>query len=154
MPHVAPANAIGYFAVILPDEQLWQGFYLTPDPDTETLLNKFRVMIDHDASYSDQPRVNRSSPGVAMADQEVFGSIQAGLIDRVKARDLYGIGKFAPIIAKLANTNYFWVEGRENEGGTATTFARLGVSSIEEARRAISILPQIMLLDMLRMLKK
>jgi len=131
-----PSAATGYFGVVLPQKGFWQCFYLMPIADdfAASLLARLREVTAPGFAVG-ETIIRWPSPEVAKADQKLFGGILNTLCELAETGDLGRLSALAPIAAKLSNCNYFWIDGRMDEGGTVAIFNKSRFETIEQAKR-------------------
>lgn len=133
------AKAVGYFAVVVPNSNFYQGFFLMPES-----LAEGRIMADRArAAFPDDLRQNnpldgasgpitfKNEDGVAEEDQAILGAMCAALTEVVvlartgDRRANEEIGTAAGALAALTGNNYFVVVSTPVQGGTINTFVKI-----------------------------
>ena len=138
----------GYFGVIIPDYNYYQGFFLHEEyvKAAPRGLERIRAGGRDPASLSE---VRNPTPGVSAADEGIFGAVTAALVEGARTQNEGLISRSAGIISVLANSRYFMVRGVVEAGGTATSFWRMPpeIGSPDAARDYIHRLPEVLLIQ-------
>ena len=123
----------GYFGVIIPDYNYYQGFFLHEEAikaAPEYLENLRREIISFPGLVKDP------APGISDADQTLLGALCATLVEGAKAQSEIILYRIGGAISVLTDSKYFMVRAKIEKGGTHTAFWRMPdyVKSPEEAR--------------------
>jgi hypothetical protein len=109
-------NADGYYAIVLPDEDVWQGFFLDPAFDfragryvesLDTRLDSLGAAISSGEVYSH----------LSNRDQAIVGLLSALVADYFSQPDLLQMTLAASGIARVSGYSFFWIEGRRLPNG-------------------------------------
>ena len=112
-------NADGYFVIVLPDEDVWQGFFLDPAFDfragryVESLdarLDSLGAAISSGEVYSH----------LSNRDQAIVGLLSALVADYFSKLDLPQMTLAASGIARVSGYSFFWIEGGDYPMETTT----------------------------------
>lgn len=130
---VCPEGAIGYFAVVVPELDFYQGYYITGDAQLtaagELLIKSITPVI-----------ANQTSD---LGDISIEGSLQAVIVDRSIRNDTSHMSVAAHSLSKICSENYFVVRGKLLNEGYLTSMEPLEASSPDEAREQINALPDV-----------
>jgi hypothetical protein len=134
---------VGYFGVLIPAYDFFQGFYLHDEFEGigDTFLANVRKM------FPDIPtQVRRQTPGVVPEDQAMFGAVSAVLVEGANTNSEHLILGAGWGVAKLAHTNFFMVEATIEKGGTVTEFWPMPAEIItaDAAKGYINNLPKVL----------
>lgn len=131
----------GYYEVIIPKYNFYQGYFLYEDPNTSEYLNRLRT----------GPLAETRTPteGVSDADQGVLGGLCAALVEGARTEHRPLIVRVSSGIAVLTNSKYFVVRGEIQPGGIETHFWRMPaeINSPDAARDYIHSLPEVQLIQ-------
>jgi hypothetical protein len=109
-------DADGYYAIVLPDEDVWQGFFLDPAFDfrggryvesLNTRLDSLGAAISSGEVYSH----------LSNRDQAMVGLLSALVADYFSKLDLLQMTLAACGIARVSGYSFFWIEGRRLPNG-------------------------------------
>ena len=138
----------GYYGVIIPKYNYYQGFFLYEEyvKAAPQNLERIRAGGRDPASLS---QVRNPTPGLSAADEGVFGAVTAALVEGARAQNVGLLSGAAGIISALTNSKYFMVRGEIDPKGTATDFWRMPpeISSPDAARDYIHGLPDVQLIQ-------
>jgi len=144
---------IGYLAVVLPDRNFYQGYFIKDvfTQEAERALQSIRS----DEKLRTGSTVFANFDG-AEVDQSIVGSLCATIVDAIEAnRDQTIIGVCGCALRMITGRDYFWIEARTDDKGIWTTITPSAATTIPEARAAIESLSIVQtikrrLLDMIR----
>lgn len=121
-----PSNTIGYFGIVVPEDNDFSGAFLLDDEEIRQQAVKLQMLA------------------LAATPFSVIGSLQAAIVDgclngrqdvvMVAARALHGITK----------DKFFIVIGYREPDGLRTEARPLNASTIDEARSALENAPEVM----------
>lgn len=144
-------SQIGYFGVVVPDKDFWQGFFIDDNAQAEAMAAIERMRA-HPMLSNAGKLFGRAD--VSHANQAIVGTCCATLVEAALAET----GHMSEVPVKKANTilatygyalcriidrPYFWIEGRSAEGGVYTTIQPIHVSTISQARTYINNMPAV-----------
>lgn len=130
-------NILGYCGVIVPVAKFWQGYFL----DRRLLPHAQDIMARLRAHPTWGVRTLTALPGTD--EQELVGALCAVLVESALTDDRQFVGACAVALSLVMDNPYFLVVGDRRAEGTQTTFERLDVSSIDEARALIDSDPRV-----------
>lgn len=123
---VQPQNTIGYCAVIAPELDHWQAYYIIDAPAFRTAAAQMKLL----------------SLGMAtMANP--FGAIQATLAEGALKNDEGVVGAAALALHKEERP-YFYIIAEKRIHDTKTSLHAIEASSVDEARDKINNLPEVL----------
>ena len=148
----------GYFAVVIPEMDLYQGFFLSSehDPRVDDMIALVKSIPEHimiDGQLVLQKMANHSD-----YDQFVIGALSATLIEYVIDRNINGIATASAALAKVLNKKYWLVIGFVQARGTNTIIRDfppvmmdfglgirlpIPVNTIELARESLPCVPEV-----------
>lgn len=138
-------SQIGYFGVLIPEYNFWQGVYLD-DAAAEVgdqFLANARLAKQQ---FPESGRVDRPAPGVKPEDQTIFGSLCAVMVHgALKSAELQ-VGGAAWAIYKMTGHKFFLVRGkRVSTGGFETQYEQMPffVTNADTARDFINSRPEV-----------
>ena len=117
-----PNNTIGYSAIIMPDMDEYQGFFLVDDPTTFNAVNM--MMLTAVASGSN-----------------AYGALQAAMIEGATTGRQDVLNAAARAYSGLTKQRFFYVIGYKEEGGTRTEAIEFKARNIRGARKELESLP-------------
>ena len=136
-------NADGYFAIVLPDEGVWQGFCLDPAFDfcagryvesLATRLDSLGAAINSGEVYSH----------LSNRDQAMVGLLSALVADYFSKLDLLQMALAASGIARVSSYSFFWIEGRRlPDGNHHAILGILNAQTVLDAQLEIIELPAV-----------
>lgn len=131
----------GYYGVIIPKYNFYQGYFLYKDPSASEYLNRLRS----------GPLAETMTPtkGVSDADQGVLGGLCGALVEGARTGHKPLIVRVSSGIAALTNSKYFVVRGEIDPKGIASHFWRMPpeIDSPDAARDYIHSLPEVQLIQ-------
>lgn len=130
MEKIMSTKTIGYFAVIMPEMDFWQGVYLITNPKLEDAARRL---------------IRLSSQDSLIGGYDIIGTLQASLTDCVMRRDEERIPVIALALSNCSDTNYFVIKGNKLiNGSMRTEMIDLFANSVEDAREQIMELPEVL----------
>lgn len=135
---------IGYFVVILPDRQLWQGIPIPQLDSTPAFVQSIRDALPTGPAT---PQVIITDPPlhVPLEDVPTLSVLQAMTLMAVIESDMEMVITASAGIGHLLGSNFFWLSGIvEPQGGVSSEFAAMPVDSIEAAQALAPHLPAVM----------
>ena len=131
----------GYYGVIIPKYDFYQGFFLYEHPASIKHLERLR----------NKPiaEIRKPASGVSDADQGVLGGLCAALVEGARTANQPLLIQTSGAIAILADSKYFVVRGEIDPKGIATAFWRMPpeISSPDAARDYVHSLPEVQLIQ-------
>lgn len=144
-------SQIGYFGVVVPAKDFWQGFFIDDQwrEGATDAINRTRshTTLAHASkviSRLDIPGDNQSLIGsfcaaiVEAALGETGHLIETPISDPNAVLGIYGYA-----VCQLIGRQYFWIEATVADEGTYTTIQPIAVSSIAQARTYIDKIPVV-----------
>ena len=130
---------IGYYGIIIPHYNYYQGFFLYEDPEANHRLAILR-MAPFSLSETKVP-----TPGVSDADQGLVGGLCATLVEGARAQNEKLLLRASAALSVLTNCRYFTIGGTIEPGGTWSDFDRMpeDVDSHIKAVAYIHSLPEV-----------
>ena len=131
---------IGYYGVIIPAYNFYQGFFLYEDSGVNNRLAALRQVPF--------PLAETMAPasGVSDADQGLLGALSATLVEAARTQNAALLFHTGAAISVLADSKYFMVQGTmDASGGIYSDFRRMpeDVSSHVAAVTYIHSLPEV-----------
>jgi hypothetical protein len=138
---------IGYFGVIIPQHDYYQGYFLDDgvEPDAQGFLDRIRSSPGTQAMLQQvtSPRAFDLDP----AANQLIGAASATLVDTALSSDHTRTGVLGYAIYLLTKINYFTVTTRPNPIAPSLVYTEvqtLPVTSIPAARKAIENDPDVL----------
>ena len=134
----------GYFGVIIPKYNYYQGFFLYED----SAATRYLELLRRDAPDL-LSETRKAAPGVPDADQGLLGALCATLVEGARTENKPLLLRVSGAISALTDSKYFMVRGEIDSKGTATDFWRmpLNIDSPDAARDYIHSLPEVLLIQ-------
>jgi hypothetical protein len=136
-------HADGYFAIVLPDEDVWQGFYLDQTHD----FRAGRYVEWYDAHLDDFGAVVESGKVFAHLDnreQAIISLLSPVGANYFAKADLPNVHLTATAIARLSGHRFFWIEGRWlPDGNYHAILGILTAQTVLDAQLEVVNLPSV-----------
>ena len=134
----------GYYGVIIPKYNFYQGFFLYEDSAASRYLEFLRRNAPGSLSETRKP-----APGVPNADQGLLGALCAALVEGARTENKLLLLRVSGAVSALTDSKYFMVRGEIESKGTATDFWRMPpeIGSPDAARDYIHSLPDVQLIQ-------
>ena len=145
-----PRKPIGYYGVIIPSYDFYQGFFLYEDSATNNYLAVLRQ------TPSPLSETKMPAPGVSDEDQGLLGSLCATLTEGARIHNEQLLFRAGAAISSLTDSKYFVVRGEIDEAkGIYSDFWRMPseIISPDAARVYICGLPDVLAIEA-RLLKQ
>ena len=142
MSHKIPDGANGYFAVVIPAADFYQGFYLFSglERQAEALIKKVKQQTG--GKYMPATAVISETDLVASDEQSFLGSLMALLVEVVATSNADAVPVVSAAIVQMTKSRFFWVLADRHRDGTRTNLFVLP-ASIDDARDAVNCLPEV-----------
>lgn len=130
----------GYYGVIIPKYNFYQGYFLHEDSLKSGCLEHLRSTIRGSLS-----EVRSPTPGISSADQGLFGALCAALVEETRIPNSALLSQIGGAISNLTSSKYYIVSGEFQEKGIKTKFWRMPaeIDSPDTARDYIHGLPEV-----------
>jgi len=122
----------GYFGVIIPEYNYYQGFFL------------------HEEAIEGAPNyLERLRKALPVADQDLLGAVTTTLVEGARTENKTLLFRGAGAVSVLEDSKYFVVRAKIEKDGTHTEFWRMPpeVNSPDAARDYIHSLPDVQLIQ-------
>jgi hypothetical protein len=137
---------IGYFGVIIPELNFWQGYFLPGAPEAAAAGQEFLETVRRviGGKYMPPSATLRPMPGVSDEHQPWVGAISAAIVEFAKMSAFDRIGVAAMGMHLLTGFTHFVIIGREEKSGTNTTIENLDrARSADDVRNFINAHPLV-----------
>ena len=134
----------GYYGVIIPKYNFYQGFFLYED----SAASRYLELLRRDAPGS-LSETRKPAPGVPDADQGLLGALCAALVEGARKQHEAMLLRVSSAISALTDSKYFMVRGEIESEGTATDFWCMPpeIGSPDAAKGYIHSLPDVQLIQ-------
>lgn len=148
---------IGYLAVVVPEIDFWQGYFID-DAFRDKANDTIRNVRDYDLLRTGS-KVLKNLTNISDQDQPLVGGFCGSIVEAALGRigPLDGLHRQRPsasaadgVIAvlgyalhQLMGERFFYIEGNVGTEGTLTKITPIRASSIEQAREIILSLPSV-----------
>ena len=131
----------GYYGVIIPKYNFYQGFFLYEDSGYLELLRL--------SSPWQRCETRNPTPGVSNEDQGLVGALSATLVEGARTQNAPLLLRVGGALSALADSRYFMIRGEIDSKGIATDFWRMPpeINSPDAARDYINSLPDVQLIQ-------
>jgi len=131
----------GYYGVIIPKYNYYQGFFLYEDSAASRYLELLRG-----GPFAE---TRKPAPGVSDADQGLLGGLCGTLVEGARTENKLLLLRVSGAISTLTDSKYFMVRGDIDSEGIATEFWRMPpeISSPDAAKDYIHNLPEVLLIQ-------
>ena len=134
----------GYYGVIIPKYDYYQGFFLYED----SAASRYLELLRRDAPGS-LSETRKPAPGVPNADQGLLGVLCATLVEGARKQHETLLSNAGGALSALTDSKYFMVRGEVDSDETTTDFWRMPpeIDSPDSARDYIHSLPDVQLIQ-------
>lgn len=122
-----PKDAIGYCAVIIPDFDFWQGYWIVQNDE----MNKQAVLMQMNAIMA------------AGMGASPIGALQSAMVEGAIISEPAVVGAAALALKGMTRDAFFVVMGDREPQGTRTEMFKLKATDIDAAREEIQNLPDV-----------
>jgi hypothetical protein len=119
----------GYAALLLPDNQVWRGFNLSPLDGTDGLVQLIRTLTPN---VIKRTIIDRSAP-LSKHDVACISVLAAMMAQSAFGFDIVYLALPAAAIARISGLDYYWVEVWDTGSTVDTNLGPLDLNSVEEA---------------------
>lgn len=121
-----PPHTIGFGAVVFPELNEFQGFFLVDDKALHPYAVKAQMMA------------------LAATPNGVIGALQATIAEGhlLGRQDL--VAATALALHGITKKKFFWIKARKEPGGTTTEMFDLKAKTIDQARKEVNHLPEVL----------
>jgi hypothetical protein len=127
------ATGCGYAGLLLPDHQVWRGFYLQPVASTSGFVALMRALVPPNLAKNASVDPSTAELGLSAGDLALIGVLAAMMVHDAFDLDLTRVLLSASGIAQVSGLDFFWVEGWDADGRINTSFGPLDADSVDEA---------------------
>lgn len=122
---MTPPDTVGYCAVVSPQTDFWQGYFIRDNHSIRQGAQQMQMMAMMMASHANP-----------------YGSLQAVLAEGALAGNSAAIAS-AALALRGSDTPYFYVLAQVEPNGTTTSLHQIDAASVEEARAKIEAAPEV-----------
>ena len=127
------ATGYGYAGLLLPDHQVWRGFYLQPVGATAGFVALMRALVPPNLAKNASLDPSMAELGLSAGDLALIGVLAAMMVHDALALDVTKVLLSAAGIAQVSGLDFFFVEGWDAGGKIDTSFGPLNAASVDEA---------------------